>query len=726
MVTSALAGRRIGFDIEGDGLLQAIPSKGIREVSTIHCLGCIDADTDEEFYYGPVVPEGDPYWSPLLGNPTGTVEEGLHALSDAKMTFAHNGIGYDYLAIEKLYPGWKRPACAWDTLIMAKAIWPVDVLAGPDFERAKRGQMPLSLVKRHSLKAWGYRLGDNKDDYSGGFESWNPWMASYMMQDCRPMVKLFKLCERRLGWVDPKPDDLVWPESAMEMEHACAAIIAKQELAGVRFDRPRALALVAELKNRKQAIEDKLVATFGSWWQPGPVTTPAIERNVKMPEYPDVVVPRVSAKTGKPLAPYVGPPICNYSPDAPYTPIERVTFNPASRDHLGMRLQALYGWKPKAYGKNGKPTVDESTLEEIPEAVIPAETRELILNFFVVNKTLGMLALGAKSWLHLLTDEDRLHGRCDSLGTVTGRAAHSNPNLGQCPAVRKAKVADGGEVVLRGLEGRYGYEMRELFTADEGWEQTGIDASALELIDLGHYLVPYDGGAFRDRVCDPSRDPHQEHADLADLTRGNAKTATYLYIYGGTAYKLSLDIDIEAHEVPGYLNYRGLPMLLQSLAKRFDQGFVDKLDDTQKAKIAKARTIIVKFEGGIDGIKDIKASVTQAAGRGWLKGMDGRKLHVRKAHAALNTLLQSAGAQSCKLWMVLTHRYLADAGLVWGKDFKQVLWVHDELQFTHRPGLGPVIAECAERAIKEAGRQLGLRGEYRSDAKTGDNWAECH
>ena len=112
--------------------------------------------------------------------------------------------------------------------------------------------------------------------------------------------------------------------------------------------------------------------------------------------------------------------------------------------------------------------------------------------------------------------------------------------------------------------------------------------------------------------------------------------------------------------------------------------------------------------------------------RGWLKAIDGRKLYVRKPHAALNTLLQAMGAIVCKLWMILLHRMLQDRGLVLGRDYNQLGWIHDELQFEHAPGLGPVIAECSNAAIKQAGRMLGLRGEFRSDTKTGRNWAETH
>ena len=493
---------------------------------------------------------------------------------------------------------------------------------------------------------------------------------------------------------------------------------------------------MAELQNQQARIERDLVAAFGSWWQPlcdpdeGEEIGASMERS--LPQYPDITVKRVSEKTGKELKPYVGPPKEERTKGDRHVPIEWTTFNPGSRDHLGLRLQAVFGWNPKKFGKDGKPSVDESTLEEIPDAVLPAELRQLILDYFVVSKTLGTLSKGKKSWLGLCTPEGRIHGRMDTCGAVTRRGTHQNPNLSGTPSVRKEKVkADDGSVreeVVTGLRGRYGWECRELFVADPGWEQTGVDASALELIDLGHYLEPSDGGAFRDRVCDPARDPHTEHGALTGMTRANTKTATYLYVYGGSAYKLSLDpaMIVLPAEVPELLKYRGLPALLRSLEKRFDADFVSKLDDMQKARISKARQIILAFEAGITGIKDLKEAVSKAGERGWLKALDGSKIHVRKAHAALNALLQSAGAISCKVWMMLLHRKLRAAGLVKGRDFKQILWVHDELQFTHRPGLGPTIKQLAEEALVEAGEMLGLRGRYRTDGKTGRNWAECH
>ncbi|GJE18780.1 DNA polymerase [Methylobacterium marchantiae] len=734
-------GRRLIWDTEGNGLLKEQGTPGTpaykREGDTVWCHAAVDIDTEEEFYFGcDLGPD--------------SIKEGLAFIAEADLVLAHYGIGYDYPYIEKVYPGWVRPKKAWDTQVIAKVIWPYDTLIGPDLSRIKAGTMPGKYLKSQSLAAWGYRTGTHKGDYTGGFDAWLPSMSVYLMGDIRGTLALWRLMEKRLGWTAenralaikeaaldlPKTHDLIWPELTLEVENEVQRIIFEQEQDGVRFDRDKAMLLVAELKNQKVRIERELVKAFGSWWQPlcDPEEGEEIgaTMNRALPQYPDVTIPRVSEKTGKALKPYVGPPMEERVKGDRHVPVEWTTFNPGSRDHLGMRLQDVYGWKPKKFGKDGKPSVDEGTLEEIPNAVLPDEMRRLILDYFVVSKTLGTLDKGQKSWLNMCSKDGRIHGRMDTCGAVTRRGTHSSPNLSGTPSVRKAKVkqADGTvrEEVVRGLPGRYGWECRELYVADVGWEQTGVDASALELIDLGHYLVPLDDGAFRDRVCDPSRDPHTEHAELTGMSRANTKTATYLYVYGGSAFKLSLDPNmiVLPSEVPELLSYKGLSFLLKNLEKRFDAEFVAKLDDMQKARISKARQIIVAFEAGITGIAKLKKDVEGAGARGWLKAMDGSKVHVRKAYASLNSLLQSAGAISCKLWMMLLHRKLAQHGLRKGVDFKQVLWVHDELQFTHRPGLGPLIRQLADEALKEAGVMLGLRGEYRSDGKTGANWAQCH
>lgn len=707
-------GRKVIFDAEGNGLLRA-GNKG-PAVTNFWCIAAGDTETGEEFY-----------WGVDLG--PDSIEHGLRFLAECEVILAHNGIGYDYPAAEMLYPWWKRPEKSWDTLVICKLIWPTETLIGPDLKRIRMGLMPPQLMKSHSLKAWGLRTGTHKGEYTGGFDEWCPAMAVYLMGDIRGTMELWRWIEKKIATWE-KPGFTFWYENEV------ARIIFEQEQDGVRFDIPKATKLSAELLNEQNRIETRLKETFGSWWQPlcdeqtGRTVAKAFQR--KMTEFPDVTVKRYSEKTGKELKPYVGPPLCEFSPDAPFVDIEWTEFNPSSREHLGMRLQDVYGWRPKKFGKGrngaqGAPTVDESTLEAIPESVMPADIRKLILDYFVVTKTLGMLSKGQKAWLTMAAGPTnanpwhvlgRIHGQMDTTGAVTRRGTHKNPNLSQVPSV----AVDKDKHPIMGLEGRYGYECRELLCADEGEEQTGVDASSLELIDLGHYLVQFDNGAFRDRVCDPKRDPHQEHANLAEMSRKDAKRTIYLKIYGGSAYKLSLAIEVLPDEIPALLGYKGLHMLLKNLAVRFDEQFVADLDDAQKAKIAKARQIIVKLESGITGLQDLIKSVQGAAEKGWLKAIDGSRIHVRKPYAALNTLLQSAGAITCKVWMALVHQELKKQNFKW----KQILWVHDELQFTHEPGYGLTIARISEECLVKAGELLNLKGRYRSDAKTGLNWAECH
>lgn len=728
-------GRTLIYDAEGDGILHA--DGGKKAVTQFWCIAAIDADTEEEFYWGvDLGPE--------------SIAQGVRFLQQANILIAHHGIGYDFPATERLYPWFTRPAKSWDSLVIAKCIWPAESLIGGDLKLIRAGRMPAQLMKRHSLEAWGCRTGQHKDEFGKGvqgkFDEWCPAMAPYLMDDVRSLLALWRLMLKRLGWKDAVPGQLVWPEETIITECAVARIIHEQTEYGVRFNVPEAVVLASQLRNEQSRIEADLVETFGSWWQPlddpeqGREAGSTIHR--KLTGCPDVTIRRFG-KNGKELKPYVGPPLEEITKGSKSVRIEYTTFNPSSRAHIAQRLTAVFGWKPKAFGKDGVPTMDETTLEEIPEAVMPKITRQLLLDYFVVTKTLGTLSKGRLAWLALCKEESgRVHGQMDTVGTVTRRGTHKNPNLSGTPAVMKEKDPnDGGkEHPVKGLKGRYGWECRALFEADDGDELTGVDASSLELIDLGSYLWPHDKGAFSARVCDPKRDAHQEHADLmgGGTLRDDAKTTIYLKVYGGSAYKLSLALDVTDDEVPSLLTYKGLPMLLKALARRFDEDFVQKLDDRQKARISKARQIIIKLENGIEGLKDLIEAIQGAASRGWLKAMDGSRIIVRKPHAALNSLLQSAGAVSCKLWMRLFHEEMARRGYVkrlrpYGPDteatpgdWAQVLWVHDELQITHRPGLGPVIKEVAEECLVKAGVMLGLRGRYRTAGKTGRTWAECH
>ncbi len=134
------------------------------------------------------------------------------------------------------------------------------------------------------------------------------------------------------------------------------------------------------------------------------------------------------------------------------------------------------------------------------------------------------------SWLDLVGDDGRMHGRIITNGAVTGRATHNTPNMGQVPAVGKP----------------YGAECRAMFGVAPGMMQVGVDLSGIELRCLGHYLNDQawidelvkgythwynahsfgivERGTFQDSK-------HTEHK----TKRGNTKTLTYAVLYGSCA-----------------------------------------------------------------------------------------------------------------------------------------------------------------------------------------------
>jgi DNA polymerase I len=113
-----------------------------------------------------------------------------------------------------------------------------------------------------------------------------------------------------------------------------------------------------------------------------------------------------------------------------------------------------------------------------------------------------------------------------------------------------------------------------------------------------------------------------------------------------------------------------------------------------KAKFLKKLTALKKL------IDDVKS---EAQANGYLVGLDDRTLKVRSQHAALNVLLQSAGALICKLWIVLIEEELIRRGYKhgWDGDYAYCAWVHDEVQIACRQEIAEEVGLICREQIKE-------------------------
>ena len=754
-------GRRLAFDIETNGLLDT--------VSTVHSLVIKDIDTGEVWSCIPT--DRFPYLKDTEHNYL-PLSYGLEQLEKASIVFGHNIVGYDIPVLQKLYPEFALKGIARDTLMLAKMIWPVDSLKQLDFPRWRKGILPGQLIGAHKLEAWGYRLGLQKGEYSATVKAlakeyadhkdrskvpeeyhslfteddklfeWAAWckpMQDYCEVDVEVTHKLLNLIEAHLSGTAKAAHGVAWSPRSVKLEADMWQLCLDIEANGFGYNLEQAIELTSKLKTRQSELEAELKEVFGAWWQPlddpEKGIYPAKNYSEVRKDLPDVTIRRFSEKTGKELKPYVGPPKAHYSTDSAFVRIKWTEFNPKSRQHLGDRLQAVFGWVPTEFGgaKGDQAKVDETTIKAIPTTVIPETLKASILEYLVVSKTLGQMADGRKSWNDLCAEDGAIHGRIDPLGTVSHRGAHNNPNLGQVPSVSVKEVKDdAGKVVSKeviyGWRGGFGAECRSLFRPvriREGWVQTGTDAAGLELRGLGHELFPYDGGEFARRVSTPGLDIHQAHADIAEIGRGDAKTTIYLLIYGGGNLKLGEQLGVTDEEVGKYADDPSAKSYV-NWAKKNIKDFVIP-DRRTMAMIAKGADIKKRLVGSITGLKELQADAAARGQKdGFLVALDGRKLTVRKAHASLNQLLLGGGSIICKKWLLEMRVVLAERGYLWDRDYRYMAWVHDEVQVEHRPGLEDVIRDASAEAMNRVAAYYDFRGELGTDSKSGLSWKDCH
>lgn len=348
------------------------------------------------------------------------------------------------------------------------------------------------------------------------------------------------------------------------------------------------------------------------------------------------------------------------------TKTKTIPFNPASRQQIADRLQKL-GWTPKEFTPSGEPKVDEKILAgiDLPEAA-------LLTEFLMLNKRLGQLGNGKQAWLKL-EKAGRIHGRVNHMGAVTSRCTHSDPNVAQVPSAGAA----------------FGKECRELFHAPSGYSLLGADASGLELRCLAHYMNRFDGGRYGKEILEGDiHTANQEAAGLA--TRPQAKTFIYGFLYGAGNEKIGQIIGKGAKE-GGQIKKRFLAKT--PALKKLTEALNNKLDNQRGEK--------------------------------FINGLDGRLIPIRHPHAALNTLLQSAGAIICKKWYATVENMIRAKGYT-NEEVTIVAFVHDEVQILVKKGLEDEIGEITKAAIKETERAYNFKCPLDSEFQVGTSWAETH
>ena len=457
----------------------------------------------------------------------------------------------------------------------------------------------------HSLESWGERFEFPKGSIEN-FDYYTEDMLEYCKQDVNITYKLYNYL---------KEEGSKFSKRSIDLEHRIRKIINDQENFGFYLDIPYATTFMASLQDRSQDIYNQLQEVFP----------------------PIVTTGRVHKRSGKPLKDIIEP------------------FNPASRKQIGERLMEL-GWEPTKKTDKGNVIVDEDVL-----STIDMDEAKLISEYLLLQKRHTQIA----SWVEAAETDGRVHGRVLTLRTVTGRMAHTSPNMAQVPAVYSP----------------FGKECRSCWTVQnpETHSLVGTDASGLELRGLAHFM---DDQNFVNEIL--NGDVHTANQKMAGLqNRDQAKTFIYALMYGAGAAKIGLIVGGDSKT---------------------------------------GENLISKFMSNMPKFNLLKKKLTEASESGMIRGLDGRLLHIRSEHASLNTLIQGSGAVICKQWLVQMIDKIQESGV----DAKLVASVHDEYQFEVANDDTEKFGEITNTAIKEVQDIYDLKCPLDSEFKIGKNWAETH
>ena len=308
-----------------------------------------------------------------------------------------------------------------------------------------------------------------------------------------------------------------------------------------------------------------------------------------------------------------------------------------------------------------KPTVFTETgqpkIDEKVLADVDIPEAKLINRYLMLQKRKGQL----DSWLEEYNDDTQsIHARVHTIGTITNRMSSSNPNLQQVTASGK----------------EFGSEMRSLFTVHPDKVLVGADLAGLELRCLAHYM---NNEEYTNEIL--HGDIHTANQLAAGLqSRNQAKTFIYAFLYGAGD---------------------------------------EKIGSIVGGTKADGRKLKADFLANTPALKTLRTRIEGAARRGYIKAIDKRPIKVRSAHAALNFLLQSAGAIIAKRAWIIFHQRCK-------LPFRQLGVIHDEIQVECRPEDAEEIGQCIVDSMRATTNYYNLRCPIDGEYKIGRDWNDTH
>ena len=461
------------FDIETDGFLE--------DMTKCHVLVCQDVVSKKLYTFT-------------------DIQNGLNFMKNADALIGHNIIGFDLMALDKLY-GWKPSSktVLIDTWIMSQTL---------QFNRQHK----------HGLAGWGSYLGfkkmDNSEWAADGFKTYDPRMIDYCIQDVKLNTKVYEVLLAELEKAI-EINDLI--KKGLRVEHDVAEFEAIVRKTGWLFDLSKAqenLRLMTRHMNKIESIIEPKLGTTKVFIDKAPKTAKYTKKGL------------YTATTARILSEYLGNNVIGedaLSDNPPIQPgqefqrskIEKVTL---SNMELVKEWLLSIGWKPDDWnvkrGHTGNwirtgPKLTSTSLAKL------GRQGKLIDRYYTIKNRKATI----ESWLERIQKDDtgnyRLHGRMFTIGTPSFRCRH--------------------EVIvnLPAVDAEYGRMLRELFIAEPGYRVVGADSAGNQLRGLCHYVGDK---SYTDLVV--NGDQHTRNADVLGCSRSVAKSFLYAILFGAGDAKL--------------------------------------------------------------------------------------------------------------------------------------------------------------------------------------------
>jgi DNA polymerase I-like protein with 3'-5' exonuclease and polymerase domains len=329
------------------------------------------------------------------------------------------------------------------------------------------------------------------------------------------------------------------------------------------------------------------------------------------------------------------------------------------------------------------------------------------------DKAVNTFIDGLLEYVH----EGRIHAdinqiRSDTGGTVTGRFSMSNPNLQQIPA-----------------KGYIGGKMRELFVPEEGCKWGSFDYSQQEPRIVVHYAIKLGlpgTESLKDEFDRDDADFHQIVADMANISRKQAKTINLGLFYGMGRIKLQRELGLDQRQAKELFNeyhsrvpfVRQLSQELIAFAKENKLLFTlhdrfcrfDRWETTNKEWNPETnRFNEVPLYTKEQAMEAFKAEMLDKYKENKIDPnyMDYFERYYTPAftYKALNRLIQGSAADMTKKAMVDLH----DKGII------PHIQIHDELCFSTTDHESELIKSIMEKTIP-------LEVKNKVDYESGPNW----